>query len=102
MSLPRAAAALAWPATVSFSRTDTSQGQVEVARPSSVEPLDICGKVVKNLRIATVVIIVVMQEVDGNGLIPGAHDGHVQLRYHSIGNLIPPAPLQHDLRAISA
>ena len=48
-------------------------------------------------RIAAVIVVVVVQKVDGHCLVPGPHDGHVQLRNHSVANLIPPTALQHNL-----
>ena len=61
---------------------------------------DRLARKLEDLRIATVVIIVMVQEGYGHSLVPGLHNGHVQLRDHSVGNLIPPTALQYDLRAI--
>jgi len=56
------------------------------------------GAYLKDSRIAAVIIVVVMQEMDGHCLIPRSHDRYVQFRDHSVCNLVPPASLQHDLR----
>ena len=49
------------------------------------------------LRVATVIIVVVVQEMDRHCLVPGPHDGNVHLGNHPVGDLIPPAALQHNL-----
>jgi len=55
------------------------------------------GAYPKDSRIAAVIIIVVMQEMDRHCLIPRSHDRDVQFRDHPVCDLIPPASLQHDL-----